>query len=278
MLAQFARVEPKPGKLPSELAGELQRIEQRLAAIEEQTDDEAEWNEELASEAAQLEERRTQIDEIAETLAVFSQKDRKRAGCIVTIGDSGEFLLHQGLVDRVADTGEAGAGESENDDWMPAEGEDDDVMPSRQGPSPEQALRRECGFTQSLVDDLKVHRHQISRAHLAADFGVAFDLALYSLCIEHFDHGYHSAPLDLRAVEAHPRSSLNDLSGTPAAALLETLRSALDLDWLSLPPAERFAALAALPVDDKHRLFAWCIAATLKPAAPRRPTASPSAA
>jgi hypothetical protein len=53
------------------------------------------------------------------------------------------------------------------------------------GPSPrpltgEEQLRKDCGFSQVLVDDLKAHRLQITRAHLAGDFGVAFDLALYS--------------------------------------------------------------------------------------------------
>src|SRR5438445_639136 len=62
-----------------------------------------------------------------------------------------------------------------------------------------------------------------------------------------------------------PRSSLNDLSGTPADRLLEADRRALDLDWLQLPPAQGFAALAALPWDAKERLFAWCIASCLKP-------------
>ena len=117
-----------------------------------------------------------------------------------------------------------------------------------------------------LVDDLKAHRLQITRAHLAADFEVAFDLALYSLCVDLFDRfRYRSHPLDLRATEAAPRSSLNDLSGTPADQLIEAHGSALDLDWLKLPPAEGFAALAALPADAKQRLFAWCIASCLKP-------------
>ena len=39
----------------------------------------------------------------------------------------------------------------------------------------------------------------------------------------------------------------------------------LDLDWLSLPPAQGFAALSALRFEAKQRLFAWCIAACLKP-------------
>jgi hypothetical protein len=34
---------------------------------------------------------------------------------------------------------------------------------------------------------------------------------------------------------------------------------------MKLPPAEGFAALAALPTDPKQRLFAWCVASCLKP-------------
>src|ERR1700730_3162413 len=138
--------------------------------------------------------------------------------------------------------------------------------------NPRQCLSRkvsgikECGFSQSLADDLKAQRLQITPAPLAGDFGVAFDLALYALCVDLFERiGYRSHPLELRATESAPRSSLNDLSGTPADCFLETHGRALDLDWLSLPPAQRFAALAALPPDAKQRLFAGCIASCLKP-------------
>ena len=131
---------------------------------------------------------------------------------------------------------------------------------------PSRPLRKECGFSQLLVDDLKAYRLQITRAHLAADFDVAFDLALYALCVDLFERfGYRSHPLDLRAIETPLRSSLNDLSGTPADRLLEAQGNALDLDWLKLPPAEGFAALAALPSEAKQRLFARCIALCLKP-------------
>jgi ParB family transcriptional regulator, chromosome partitioning protein len=127
-------------------------------------------------------------------------------------------------------------------------------------------LPKQFGFSQVLIDDLKAHRHQITRAYLAGNFEVAFDLALYALCTDLFRHiGYHSNPLDLHAVETAPRSSLNDLSGTPADRLMEAQGAALDLDWLKLPVAEAFAALAALPPGAKQQLFAWCIASTLKP-------------
>ena len=102
---------------------------------------------------------------------------------------------------------------------------------------------------QSLVDVLKAHRLQITRAHLAGNFDVAFDLALYALGIELFrGFRYHTNPLEFRATEANPRSSLNDLAGTPADRLLQTHGCALDLDWLQLPPAQQVPPTSELPV------------------------------
>ena len=127
-------------------------------------------------------------------------------------------------------------------------------------------MRKQCGFSQLLVDDLKAYRLQITRAHLGVDFNVAFDLALYALCADLFERfGYRSHPLDLRVIETPLRSSLNDLAGTAADHLLEAQGCALDLDWLKLSPAEGFSALAALPSEAKQRLFARCIALCLKP-------------
>ena len=270
--AQYARVHPQPAEIPADLAAEIERIATRLGELEEIGEDE--FTDELMAEAAQLEERRTEIDETVDGLAVYSDKDRARAGCIVTIGDDGEFCLHQGLVERATIRGGAEDGdvENQNDDdgdepFTPASGDEEDDLGSRPSSTgAEQALRKKCGFSQLLVDDLKAHRLQITRAHLATEFEVAFDLALYALCVDLF-HGfrYHPRPLDLRATEAAPRSSLNDLSATPADRMIEANRNALDLDWFNLPPAEGFAALAALPADAKQRLFAWCIASCLKP-------------
>ena len=270
-LAQYGRLRPQPAEAPAELAAEIERIETRLGKIEELGEDE--WTDELAAEAAQLEQRRTGIDETIDGLAFFSDRDHARAGVIVTIGDDGEFCLHQGLVERPAarampDAADGEAGDDAEEPWesesgTPDDDADDDIVRSS---GAEQALRKACGFSQGLVDDLKAYRLQITRAHLAGDFGVAFDLALYALCIDLFDaFRHHPRPLELRATESRPKSSLNDLYGSPADRLIEAQGCALDLEWLKLPPAEGFAALAALPMDAKQRLFAWCIASCLKP-------------
>ena len=257
--AQYYRLRPQPAELPAEIAGEIERIEERLAELQETPEDE--WTDALMTEATQLEERHAELTETAADLAVYREKDRAVAGVIVTIGDDGEFRLHQGLVEHSA----IGAEDTVDDETVGFEAREDDEFP-RYSPNAEQALHKECGFSQLLVDDLKAHRLQITRAHLAMDFDVAFDLALYALCADLFDRfGYRAHPLDLRAIATPLRSSLNDLAGTAADRLLETQGRELDLDWLKLPPAEGFAALAALPSEAKQRLFARCIALCLKP-------------
>jgi ParB family chromosome partitioning protein len=135
----------------------------------------------------------------------------------VTIGEHGDFCLHRGLVERSASRGGAAAHAGEPGDdgdeapaSAPSEDEDDVPSPRPSAVSTEQAVRKECGFSQLLVDDLKAHRPQITRAHLAGDFAVAFDLALYALCVDLFERfGYRSHPLDLRVAKSEPRSSLN---------------------------------------------------------------------
>jgi ParB family chromosome partitioning protein len=214
-MAQYGRVRPQPTVLPPEIAAGIESIEQRLGELEETPEDE--WTEELMQEAAQLEERRDQLGETAESLAVYAEKDRARAGCIVTIGDDGDFHIYEGLVEHSASRGGNGAAATETGDdgdeapaSAPSEGEDDDPSPRPSSASAEQAVRKECGFSQMLVDDLKAHRLQIARAHLAGDFGVAFDLALYSLSVDLFERfGYRSHPLDLRSIESELHSSLN---------------------------------------------------------------------
>ena len=105
------------------------------------------WTDELMTEAAQLEERRGEIDETIDGLAVYSDKDRARAGCIVTIGDDGEFCLHQGLVERAALRAalcrRADADEDDGDEpFAPLSDDEDDDPPSRPQPAPSRRCAR----------------------------------------------------------------------------------------------------------------------------------------
>ncbi len=122
-------------------------IHQRFEEISED-----EWTDALITEAARLDERHDELAETVEDLAVYSDKDRATAGVIVTIGEDGEFRLHEGIVERSAiDAEDAG-----NDETVGFEVREDDETPCR-SLSAEQAVRKECGFSQLLVDDLKAY-------------------------------------------------------------------------------------------------------------------------
>src|ERR1700736_4729530 len=98
-MAQYGRVRPQPAELPPEIAAEIESIEQRLGEIEKTAEDEG--TEELMREA--------------EGLAVYAETDRARAGCIVTIGDDGDFHLYEGLVERSASRGGSAAHAGKDD-------------------------------------------------------------------------------------------------------------------------------------------------------------------
>lgn len=253
--AEFARVYPQPFDVPAEVTEELERLDRRedqLMSVEE--DD---WTEELEAEADQLAVRREELQQIVQKHVAYSEDDCARAGCIVTIGHDGDFQVYEGLIPRDEIAGDGYDGEE------PGETSSDE--PVEAPLSGEQAVRKAHGFSQGLIEDLKAHRLQITKAHLAEDFEAAFDVALYSLCVDVLHLGYRADPLDLRAVQTHEHSSLGDLKDTPAAQRLAARREALHLAWLSLPPAEGFAEMSALSSQAKQALFAWCIAQTLQP-------------
>lgn len=257
--AEFGRVHPRPIGLPEAVAREIERIDARLDEVEEL--DETAWTEAVQAEVEKLADRRQELDAVLRAHMDFTAEDRARAGCVVTIGPDGEEQVHAGLVPREALEAEARNGHAEDFDPAPRAGRSDMAAAAL---SPEQSLRKETGVSQVLIEDLKAHRLQITKAHLAADFDTAFDLALYSLCLGAHHGGYRANPLDLRATPTHQRSSLNDLDGTPADRRLTARRETLPCAWLTLPPAEGFAALCALPAGKKQALFAWCVAQCLE--------------
>src|SRR3546814_5372380 len=88
---------------------ELERLDQRENEL--MNLDEEDWTEELEAEADQIAARREELQEVVQEHAAFSDDDRKRAGCVVTIGHDGEFQVYEGLIPRDELSGD-GAGKS----------------------------------------------------------------------------------------------------------------------------------------------------------------------
>ena len=141
------------------------------------------------------------------------------------------------------------------------------MPPSR--PDAEAEARKEAGVGIGLADDLRSIRTALVKAHLADDFGAAFDLMLFQMGRAVFTPGYHDHALDIAVRETPDRPPLraNDdafAGASPGEAILAD-RSHLSFDWLAMEDdGEAFAALCALPEADKQRLFAACVSRTVK--------------
>ncbi len=236
--SKFGRVYPEAAEMSPEVEQEFQEITAREGELEDLDD----WTDEQHAEMEALTERREALEAELDDRANYTAEDRQRAGCIVTIGYNGELELRQGLV------------------------KPEDAAPSREpGADPATETDKANTFSQVLIEDLAAHRLQITKAHLVADPEAAFDLALYSLCIDILETGYRAGPLDLRAVRSREVSSRGDLDDTPAARVLEVQQAGLQIGWIMLPAAEGFQALCNLTHEAKRALFAWCVAQTLRP-------------
>jgi len=125
------------------------------------------------------------------------------------------------------------------------------------------AARKEQGIPRSLADDLRATRHQILRAHLAADYTTAYDTMLYAMVTSVFGNYRRVSPLDLSLRPATTTASRETLKDTVAERMLEALNDGLNIAWMEAKAPEDLAQMSALPERDKQALFAWCAAYAL---------------
>ena len=279
-LARFGRVHPTPAEPTDEEKAEIEKLHVRHDELVNL--DEDEWTDELIEESETIEPRLAEIQDAIKARAVFKPEDMAISGCIVTVGSDGALQVVNGLVkpedmpaaDTAAgnpDASAQGAG-AQHDGQQATSGIQSPAvsgpaMPHAR-PDPEAEARKEAGVGIGLADDLRAVRTTLVKAHLAEDFGAAFDLMLFQMGRAVFTPGYHDDALDIAVRETPDRPPLranDDAFGdwSPGEAMLAD-RSSLRFDWLEIEDrAESFAALRALAPKDKKRLFAACVARTL---------------
>ena len=277
-LARFGRVHPTPTEPTDEETVERGRLHARQEELADLDDDE--WTEELVDESDSIGTRLAEIQDAIKARAVFKPEDIAISGCIVTVGSDGAIQVVNGLVKPedipAKDTGDGDADASGQDQHtgghhagsgIAAPGISSPAMPPAR-PDPEAEARKEVGVGIRLADDLRAIRTTLVKAHLAEDFGAAFDLMLFQMGRAVFTPGYHDDALDIAVRETPNRPPLranDDAFGdwSPGEAMLAD-RSSLRFDWLEIEDrAESFATLRALAPKDKKRLFAACVARTL---------------
>jgi ParB family chromosome partitioning protein len=225
-----------------------------------------EWCDAEETEYRTIEERLEQIQDEIEEARPYRDEDRALAGVVISIGHQGMLNVEKGLVrpeDIPAPDPEAQTG----DDTPPSAAQVTAPMSSTPTPvsDPATALRKADGVTQSLANDLRTTRQHILRAHLAADYDVAYDAMLYTLCEQALSRSYGCEALNVSIDPflAHNREVLH--KDTVAQKMLDALKNDLALEWMDLDTPDDFRAMSALPAEDKHALFAWATAFALKP-------------
>ncbi len=284
-IARYGRISPEPSAPTAEETAELERLRTREDELSNL--DEEDWTEELEEEPEAIQTRTGEIHAAIEGRATFRAEDYDIAGAIATIDRNGELQVIRGLVrpedmPKPAEPGDSAGGDAGDGDTTA----DDRVRrPAISAPiaspaDPQAEARKEAGVGIGLSDDLRSIRTALVKAHLGENFEAAFDLMLFQLGRAVFTHGYQEHALDIAVRETPDRPTLrmNDEdfgSWSPGEAMLAD-RSGLPLDWLTVEDGgESFAALRALPQDDKQRLFAATVARTVKGQLAFEPQARP---
>ena len=255
--ARYANVYPAPGSPTDEERGELERLNTRRAELDNLDDDD--WTEALSAEAGAIEQRLGELDELLDARAAYRPEHKAIAGCIVTIAHHGALRVIDGLVRP--DDARALADDDEHNTVR---------APIAAPTDPARKAREQAGVGAGLADDLRAIRTGDVKAHLSGDFEAAFDLLLFQLARGVFRRGYHADALDIGVHETIERPTVRG-SGTPfpeldaREAALSADRTLLNLEWLrEADDGDAFERLCALSNAEKQRLFAACVAHTVK--------------
>ncbi len=276
-IAGFGRISPEPAAPTEEEKAERESLRARHDELVNM--DEDEWTDKLIEEGEAIEARLRAIEEAVEARASFREQDFAIAGCIATVGHNGKLKVVEGLV-RPEDMPE-----------RTDAGEDDGTAPGRVDapviaeplatlPDPRARVREETGIGIGLADDLRAVRTTLVKAHLSGNFEAVFDLTLFQLARAAFTEGYRADALDIAFRETAdrppPRASDDDFAAwSPGEAMLAE-HSGLSLGWMEREDdTESFAAMRALPLEEKQALFAVAVSRTLKGQLAYEPDARP---
>lgn len=232
---------------------------------------------ELETEYEDLEEKIGLLEQKIEDERPFKDEDRDIAGVILSIGYDGELVVRKGLVRPEDIPQETSSNDGESDENM---GEARVSGPLSTSPAPvadpAAAARRSEGLPNSLANDLRTSRHHILMAHLAADYEVAFDALLYTLCKAEFGRCFSSdTPIDLRTSDYFVPNADKLTEGSTSARMLAAIKDLLNLEWMSLDAPRDFKAMSELPLEEKQALFAYVIAKGVKAQLSNDNSASP---
>lgn len=191
-----------------------------------------------------------QLEAISDKPPVLDDTLKPTVGAILILDEAGRPRLDTTYYAEIAADGEDG--DETGDDA--AAGEGTPLSPARA-----------AGLSQRLVEELAMQRRDILAVHVAADPGLALDLAIF-LMIDR-EAGFVSEKSGSSLAAIPPSNPVFDFKTPDAAATQHQAeaRQGLDRSWIEgVSRAERFDRFRALPEDARADWLGHAIALTLE--------------
>ncbi len=242
--------------LTEEESAEVEALEAETGELVAQLEDEQTEDEGREVAEARIREIGARIESITDKPPLIPEELKPRIGTFLLLDETGQPRLDTSYFvepcdePEVARTPEGALGSA---------GERETAVTSPEPPQKAQAL------SQALADELAIQRRDILSVHVAADPGMALDLAIF-LMIDRAS-GYSSEKNGSSLLAMPPSDPVFGFKTPDAAATRarEEASEALDRSWTEADTrASRFDAFRALPNEARAAWLAHAVARTLE--------------
>jgi ParB family transcriptional regulator, chromosome partitioning protein len=237
-LEGLRRVPVETPPLTDEETARVDDLEGEIEALVDALEDEETEESEREAAEAKVRDLSDRIDAIVDKQPAIDEALKAQVGTFLILDDQGRPRLDSGYyAERLS--GEAAIADDEPD-AMNGGG----------------ATRKPAGLSQRLVDELAMQRRDILAVHIAADQGLALDLAIF-LMIDR-EAGYSGEKSGSSLIASPPSNPVLDFKTPEAAATIarEQAREALDRSWTK--------AFRALPDEVRAAWLGHAVARTLE--------------
>ena len=248
--AGLRRVPVETQPLTDEESAAVDALEGEIEHLALGLEDEETSDEDRDAAEAKIRELSDRIDGIVNKPPVIDDALKPRVGAFLMLDEQGRPRLDGGLYTQVADDDEGGGRDHEAGNTAAEAGE----KPGRS-----------AGLSQRLVDELAMQRRDILAVHIAADPGIALDLAIF-LMIDR-EAGYSSEKSGSSLLAMPPSNPVFDFKTPDAAATIARAEAeeALDRSWCEASSrAERFDAFRVLSEEARAAWLGHAVARTLE--------------
>jgi ParB family transcriptional regulator, chromosome partitioning protein len=251
------RVVPEREPLSDEEVSRLQALQDELADVEGETEDEALSEEQHGALNERWEALAAKIRDIEIKPLILTDEIKATSGCFVHLDSDGLPVVDPDYYTEVAPKRRGAAATNGSGDAGSVQGgESGSVTPADPADKP---------LSQKLIDELSVQRRDILALNLAIHPALALDYAIFVMATGSLAHGRSddgSTISTSRTSELH----LPDYPASRAWQRFTEMRDELDLGWTEHgTTVERFQAFQQLGDDMKAAILAFTVATTLKP-------------